>query len=237
MSFYEKFLLLCNNQGQAPSAVAEAIGSTRASATRWKNGSRPSDATIQKLAAHFHVSFDYFAEDNDAITDISPRDARLISAYHRATPADRAIIDNIVDRYADAVAPAVPMKIIPLFGTAAAAGPGEPDTGLPWEDYEVPQKSSAEFAVRITGDSMEPELHDGQIALCLKCRPRVGELAVMMVNGTMLVKQFITDNYNIYLRSLNRARKDCDYDIMGSGNDTVLCFGIVMTDHKIPLVD
>ena len=127
-------------------------------------------------------------------------------------------------------------KIIPLFGTAAAAGPGEPDTGEPWEDYAVPADSRAEFAVRITGDSMEPELHSGQVAMCTKRRPVNGELAVLMVNGSLLCKQFITDRENIYLRSLNRARRDCDYDIWATGNDTVRCYGTVL-HPPVPLVE
>ena len=116
------------------------------------------------------------------------------------------------------------------------AGPGEPDTGEPWTDYAVPADSRAEFAVRITGDSMEPELHDGEIALCVKRRPEQGELAVLMVNGSLLCKQFITDRKNIYLRSLNRARKDGDCDIWASGNDTVRCYGTVL-HRSVPLAE
>ena len=41
---------------------------------------------------------------------------------------------------------------------------------------------------------------------------------------------------NIYLRSLNRARKDCDYNIMATGNDTVKCFGTVIAE-RVPLVE
>ncbi len=171
------------------------------------------------------------AQSWDGLSDV---DASILIAYHKASPEDRAIMDNIVARYVDV---AIKGKIVPLFGTSAAAGPGEPDTGMPWEDYAVPEDSRAEFAVRITGDSMEPELHDGQIALCVKRRPEVGEMAVMMVNGAMLVKQYIKDYYgNIYLRSLNRARKDCDYNIMATGNDTVKCFGTVLA-KRVPLVD
>lgn len=129
-------------------------------------------------------------------------------------------------------------KIIPLFGTAAAAGPGEMDTGLPWEDYSVPADSPANFAVRISGDSMEPILLDGQIALCAEKTPHIGDVGVFMVNGSLLVKQFIADNYgNVYLRSLNRKRKDADMDIKASGNDTVTCYGTVILKHRPPLVD
>ena len=171
---------------------------------------------------------------------LSEGDANILRAYHQASAADRQIIDNIVSRYMPAAGAEIVqrMKPVPLFGTSAAAGPGEPDTGLPWENYEVPEDSRAEFAVRITGDSMTPVLDDGEIALCVKRRPQVGDLAVIMVNGALLVKQYIRDNYgNVYLRSLNRARRDCDYDIMASGNDTAMCYGIVMLAKRVPLVD
>ncbi len=131
--------------------------------------------------------------------------------------------------------PAAKTRIIPLFGTSAAAGPAEPDTGNPFEEYEVPADSRADFAVRITGDSMEPYLHDGEIALCVKRPSEIGEVCVMMVNGALLVKQYITDGYNIYLRSTNRKRKDCDYDIWSTGNETVRGYGTVIMP-KIPLV-
>lgn len=52
--FYSNYIRLCNEKNMSPSAVAEAIGGKRSSVTRWKNGSMPSDATLQKLADFFH---------------------------------------------------------------------------------------------------------------------------------------------------------------------------------------
>jgi len=174
-----------------------------------------------------------------AASQLSSLERRLLSAYRKASPSDRQIIDNIVARYpVEEIDAAAPEKIIPLFGTAAAAGPGELDTGLPWEEYSVPADCPAAFAVRISGDSMEPILQDGQIALCAELTPQIGDVAVMMVNGCLLIKQFMADNYgNIYLRSLNRSRKDADLDIMASGNDTVTCYGIVILQKRPALVD
>ncbi|MBQ1351011.1 MAG: hypothetical protein IIY61_10165 [Ruminococcus sp.] len=124
-------------------------------------------------------------------------------------------------------------KIIPLF--VAAAGPGEPVPDDGFGDYEVDADSVANFAVKISGDSMEPYLHDGEVVLCKRKRPEIGELAVIMVNGFLVVKQYITDGLNIYLRSLNRNRKDLDVDIWSSGNDTVVGYGTVIF-KKLPLV-
>ena len=240
--FSDNFVKLCARNNVNPTSVSEALGYSRTAGSKWAGGSVPRRTTLQKIADYFGITIDaLLSENNEKPTPrigngLSKQDERLVRAYHKATEADRQIIDNIVARYDPAEDEALPGKIIPLFGTAAAAGPGEPDTGLPWEDYEVPADSRAEFAVRISGDSMEPVLHDAQIALCDRRRPEIGELTVIMVNGSLLCKQFITDGRNIYLRSLNRARKDCDYDIWESGSDTVKCFGTVLAKH-VPLVE
>ena len=76
-------------------------------------------------------------------------------------------------------------------------------------------------------------LRDGQIALCAEKTPQIGDVAVMQVNGCMLVKQFIRDSFgNLYLRSVNRDRSENDVDVKASGNDTVLCFGIALLPQR-----
>lgn len=166
--------------------------------------------------------------------------SEIENKYNALDDHGKALVDSVLDlEYLRCAGQKVQIqskkKIIPLFGVSFAAGPGEPDTEAPFEDYEVDADSKAEFAIRVSGDSMEPELHDGEIALCTKRRPEIGEIVVCLVNGSFYVKQFITDGLNIYLRSVNRKRKDADLDIWNSGNDTVKCFGTVI--HKrIPLV-
>ena len=60
--FYEKFEHLCNLRKVSASAVAEAIGLNRSSATDWKHGSVPKTKTIAKLCEYFAVPFDYFED-------------------------------------------------------------------------------------------------------------------------------------------------------------------------------
>ena len=170
---------------------------------------------------------------------VCPRESRTIGLFGGRDIIGAVLLNACTGEHAyypvDEIPEALPVedKIIPLFGTAAAAGPGEMDTGLPWEDYAVPADSPADFAIRISGDSMEPVLHDGQIALCAEKTPQIGDVAVMQVNGCMLVKQFIRDSFgNLYLRSVNRDRSATDVDVKASGNDTVLCFGTVLLPQR-----
>lgn len=171
---------------------------------------------------------------DDSVTvnpDLSNREFVLVQKFRKADEGKKQAVEAVLDGVS-----LRETKIIPLFGSSFAAGSFEPGTqDEPFEDYEVDADSKAEFAIRISGDSMEPELHDGEIALCTKRKPQIGEIVVCLVNGSFYVKQFITDGRNIYLRSVNRKRKDADIDIWASGDYTVKCFGTVI--HKrVPLV-
>ena len=127
------------------------------------------------------------------------------------------------------------VKVIPLFGNSFAAGRGDPDFGNAWEDYEVPADSGADFAVRINGNSMEPYLHDGSIALGQKRAPRDGEVAALLLDGEFLCKQVCQDFVgNLYLFSLNRERKDADVTISYDAERSVTCFGTIIME-RVPL--
>ena len=202
------------------------------------NDGKPLSATMEtyaKIAKGTGVSeTELLLMLDDSVTvnpDLSNREIILVQKFRKADENKKQAVEAVLDGVK-----LRETKIIPLFGSSFAAGSFEPGTqDEPFEDYEVDADSKAEFAIRVSGDSMEPELHDGEIALCTKRKPQIGEIVVCLVNGSFYVKQFITDGVNIYLRSINRNRKDADLDIWATGNYTVKCFGTVI--HKrIPLV-
>lgn len=79
----------------------------------------------------------------------------------------------------------------------------------------------ANYAVRVSGDSMEPRFFDGDIVLVETC-PSVeeGEIGIFIVNGEGFIKQY-GDNCLI---SLNPKRKDIQLHEF----DTVYCRGRVL---------
>lgn len=54
--FYDNFINFCNKKGVAPSRAAVDIGGSKSDVTRWKQGSRPTDAKLSKLADYFGVA-------------------------------------------------------------------------------------------------------------------------------------------------------------------------------------
>jgi len=70
---------------------------------------------------------------------------------------------------------------------------------------------NAEFGVRISGDSMEPEYYDGDIIQIEPCNViNSGELGLFILNGDALFKQYIndTENRRVRLHSFNGEYED-----------------------------
>jgi len=238
--------------GKTQADAAKYLGVTYQAISNWERAySKIDSVSLLKLLSFYDVNVYDFMESCDFVvmnrSDGSDywlsEDAREVADAYSLLPSlsEKNMVRKALGLppVGEGAAPApVPSRIIPLLGTSAAAGPGEFDTGLPWLNYDVPADSRADFAVKISGDSMEPVLHDGDVALCREKGPEPGDVAVVMVNGSLVVKQFIPDCYgNIYLRSLNRGRKDADIDIMADGNNTVAVYGIVDLKRRPPLVD
>jgi phage repressor protein C with HTH and peptisase S24 domain len=123
--------------------------------------------------------------------------------------------------------------------TPAAAGYASPAMG---EDYVLIPKDSnvpreADFAVKISGDSMEPYIADGSRVYVKRTNELDdGDVGVFFVNGDMKCKQYCEDNFgNIYLLSLNRERSDADTVVSASSGVTVFCFGKVLLQKRPPL--
>lgn len=225
---------LREKRGMNMREVAAALGYKYMTYVNYEKGDRQlyPDQLI-KIADFYEVSIDYLlGRDDRTVVIRSPLDEK----YEALDERGRKVVDAVIEVESGSKIVELPKretKIIPLF--VAAAGPGEPVPDEGFGDYEVDADSDANFAVKISGDSMEPYLHDGEVVLCKRKRPEIGDLAVIMVNGFLVVKQYITDGLNIYLRSLNRNRKDLDVDIWSSGNDTVVGYGTVIF-KKLPLV-
>ena len=211
---------------------------TESAVGQWETGKRtPKYEMLLKLGEALDCSVADIMDGAIPSNQVSELDRKFEALDDHGKELVKMVLDAEYSRCAKKKIPKEKKtKIIPLFGSSFAAGSFEPGTQAePFVDYEVDADSKAEFAVRISGDSMEPELHDGEIALCRKRNPNDGEIIVCLVNGSFYVKQFITDGLNIYLRSVNRKRKDADLDIWHFNNDTFICFGTVI-HKKIPLV-
>ena len=252
MSFWESYVSLCNSVGKSPNKVAEEIGISSGTITGWKYGTVPTTKKLLLVADYFGVPADALAEGkinaSNALEhqEFAEEESEFIEKYRALDGHGRKMVDFVVDeetarmekaRVKPAAAPELPKtKIIPLFFTPAAAGYANPVLDEDYTDYEVPFESPADFAITVSGDSMEPALRDKEIALVKKgVSLNDGDIGAFYVDGESLVKQYCTDGKNIYLFSLNRARKDADRTLWANQDHHFICHGKVLLPKRYPL--
>lgn len=195
-----------------------------------------------RICRELDVPMERFSEDTETPDMPDIREWDLVRRYRRLDEPGRYVADVVIDAELGRVSDSKPQvsgedKIIPLYSTPAAAGYASPAFGDDYTDYKVPAGSRADFAVKIDGESMEPYLPDGSVALCKRGEIiHDGDVGLFFVDGDMKCKQYIEDSFgNIYLKSANRKRADADVRIMASSGITVFCFGKVLLPRRPPL--
>ncbi len=63
--FWENFVALCQERGEKPTPVIKKLGIAVGLVTKWKNGTIPNGATLEKIASYFGVSVDYLLGKSD----------------------------------------------------------------------------------------------------------------------------------------------------------------------------
>lgn len=91
MSFYEKFVILCEKKGVKPGRAAMDCGINRSNVTNWKNnGYTPRGDVLQLLANYFEVPVDELLGDdeNKKTPVLTKKDERDVAKNLEAIMAD-----------------------------------------------------------------------------------------------------------------------------------------------------
>ena len=189
----------------------------------------PKLSTLAALRKTFDVSMDKML----GFSDDAP-DGDLIEKYSSLDRAGRETVDYIINKESARVArerearpyalDAPQIRRIKLFDTAASAGTGtylSESESTEISVYSNPVTDSADFAVRVSGDSMMPRYHDGDILLVEQtAKVEDGELGIFTLDGEAFFKKFGGDR----LISLNPDYKD----IPIKSYNEIHCFGRVI---------
>lgn len=234
MSFYQSYLKLCNSIGKSPTAVATSIGISRTSVNRWKNGSTPTDANILAIADYFGIAPDYFVAEETPI----PK-SELDTKYSFLDEHGRSVVDAVLEleyqrctvRTKNKVTE-MPRPTIRHYLSRPAAGVGGMVEGEDFEDIELPDDAprGADFCLTVSGDSMEPVIHDGQMVYVKRDVPlEPQDIGVFIVNGEAFVKQFFPGIAGqTYLVSANPARQDANITLLADSDYSVFYAGKVL---------
>lgn len=229
--------------------IAQATNVTAAYLMGWDEST---EAILQK-AAREKVNSDSFLEksvdEQDFLLSLSDEAMQIAKDYsvldHWGKAAVRELVSTEKQRCEDearflADTQLIPFepKVVNLFLEPSAAGIAAPVEGKDFEPYELQpdEPQGAAYAIRVQGDSMEPDFPDGSIVFVNHDAIANGDIGVFCVDGGTVIKQYYHDPLGMtYLFSLNRKRADADVLIRPSSGQTVVCQGRVITKRRYPL--
>ena len=183
-------------------ALGELVGVNRTTVSRWRSGERsPKMTKLSEIANVFNVDARIFVGEMP-VSDIT-------TVYNQLVPPRQEKVYNFAERQLREQN----KKVVPLVGQTAA-NPTELTYGDETYDETVETNvpKSADYALVVKGDSMEPIFADGSIVF-YKQQDDVenGEIAVVEIdgNGVTLKKVYFNyDNETVILRSLNDKYED-----------------------------
>ena len=186
---------------------AEGIAVTNQAISKWENGSTyPNAKQFLSLCRALEIN-----DINARFLGEIPRDVLSgLDAAGRRKVMDYIELLHDSGRYKIAELK-VRKRFLPLYSLPVSAGTGQ---FLDSEDYEMTEvgaevSESANFGVRVAGDSMEPRFHDGQtVWVSQQHSLMTGEIGIFLYDGNAYLKQLVAGEDRLVLHSLNPAYAD-----------------------------
>ncbi len=193
-------------------------------------------AIMRILNNHSHLRVIPSAEFTDDIDSISALPDTLNNLMEFIKFHDKRHYDTLAllcdpeyDKNGDAVTIIrIPTRTIKLFTMTASAGTGNfLDENPDADDYETTDQECT-FAVKIAGDSMEPDVHNGDIVLVKSCEEVANaRKGIVWYDGKCYCKKIVQTTDGIILVSTNSGYKPIpvksmdDYHLFGEVVDIV----------------
>lgn len=169
--------------------------------------------------------------------DVAINPPGLVEKYEALDVRGKARVDDVLDEeYARCTAGE--LVYIRHYLVPAAAGYASPIEGEDYEDIPLPDgaPAGADFCITVRGDSMEPYIPDGSLAYVKRgASLQEFDVGIFYVDGDALIKQWCVDyGGTLHLLSANPKREDANRQIPKGSTSTVVCFGKVLLDHRLP---
>ncbi len=234
MDFHKKLREIRENKGISQKEAAAMIGVAKSTYSLYESGKRSPDVpTIKKIAAALGTTGDELLQTSSArCAAHTAGEAAVISRYRALDTHGREVVDAVLDmEYSRVLAQAQPQAAknnivkfpMTYFDVPVSAGTGEPldySTSTVIELGDLPPQD-ADFIVRVSGGSMEPTYHDGDLLFVSKDTDLAyGDIGIFCVDGSAYVKEYRREG----LISHNRA-----YPALTFGEYAdILCMGRVL---------
>lgn len=243
---YVAYNKLCKENGTTATAIALKLGLSKGNTSSWKKGGNPSAEILIKIADELNCTVDTLLGRNSSAPLLSSDETSLIENFNKLSDKDKGkvleraetLAELATERAAEqekeqktkqshTVSKSLPMndtRNITYYDRAACAG-----TGLYLDEAiaekltvrSTPEAQQADYAIPISGDSMEDEFRSGDIVLVESCPcVRKGEVGIFLIDGDACIKEY----GGRFLMSYNPKYDPIDL----SKHESVVCLGKVL---------
>lgn len=236
MTIGEKIIAELNKQGKSQKSLAQYIGVSDTAIGKWKT--KPQDIKFEnvvKASEFLGVSLDYLAYGKEPT--IPTEYKKLISSYQKLSLENQKMALRLMNTMYDVQVENEKRKNIKIIQVkfmqdTASAGQG---VSL-WNDgdgeyidvIETPESLEADYAVRVEGESMLPDYHDGEIVLVKEQSDiEIGQVGIFTINNS---KGYIKEYGEDRLISRNPEYDD----IIPTDDTVVMCNGLVLGVAELP---
>ncbi len=224
MSFISRVKELKKQKKMTSRALAELAGVPLGTLTKILSGAtdEPKLSVAYKIAQALDCPLDSLISGKDALSHLSEEERELVKNYRLLDERGKNLVELLIDKEIERVSDENDKKIIvdtdrqknteiitlPLFMLPVSAGTGAILDNSDSENIQVRSSYTArlaDFALKVSGNSMEPSFHNGDILLVQKqSYVEKGELGIFVGDGEGYFKRFMGK----YLHSLNPKYED-----------------------------
>ncbi|MBR1740234.1 MAG: S24 family peptidase [Ruminococcus sp.] len=242
--FYDNLKAICDKMNIKITPLVVECGGTKGVISGWKRGAAPNSDIVMRLSVRLSVPTDVllFGEEKHPLMELSDDEKHLFSCYRELSAINKGIVigkaetllelEKTTKTEGNANNKKSPKNradntvLIDLYTLPASAGTGvmldDSDTEPIEVDADYLSDTKNYYAIRVSGNSMEPEFQDGDIVL-VEATPKIdeGEIGIFILNNE---EGFIKKLGHGCLISLNSKYEPIELD----DDDELLCRGRVL---------
>ena len=235
MKIGDKILTELDKQRKPKKELAEYIGVKPASISDWSDSDNLRFWNVVKASEFLGLSLNYLAYGKEP--SIPTEYKKLISSYQKLSPENQKMALSLLNTMYDVQIENERRKNIKIIQVkfmqdTASAGQGvslwNDSDGEYIDVIETPESLEADYAVRVEGESMLPDYHDGEIVLVKEQSDiEIGQVGIFTINNS---KGYIKEYGEDRLISRNPEYDD----IIPTDDTVVMCNGLVLGIAELP---
>lgn len=218
-------------RGMEQKDIARQIGITPNAVSNWENGrTRPDLSILPQLCEILHITLYELYGIDAPIDRYTEQEQRLVSAFRALSGGHQSAVERLIESLtaAEAAERCPDITVLTACSKQLAAGF---DGGAEFEDagepiwlYTSDLIRQADLVFPVSGNSMEPEYHDGDLVLVQRypgCPAlQFGEVGAFIVGNSTYIKVYEKDG----LHSLNKHYQTMHF----AEDDSVYLIGRVL---------